>query len=576
MQMEQPSDAQVGPSTSKAHISSSALQALDLHQSKNPLFNKINNTATPMGSRQLRSELVSPPIDINFINRRLDFVEKYRTSPWITHIHKCLLHFPDISRLSSLLRPIIDTNIPLHLPAFEHFNILTGSYKSTKLSQHHKYIRAVKDLFSFYSAMTALQTILHESQLTNSIISQLLTLINSPEWNTFTQLITYQTNPEFINIKQSIFDCDVYLLADNIDDCLDLARIIYKRNVSECQELLISLTSTFNVNIHTDLYYGRVLITTDLKPDLIPLRTTKRGIVCTTKELQNANYRLKETYDQIIELSGNICTVLISKLTKPIHQLLINFELLISELDLLISNTISSKQSNYVRPTFSNSMFISSLMHPLIVNGMPNNYYIGPSMPFCIVTGENTSGKSTYTKSAIYTNIISQIGLFINAESVQLIIASNIEFIKSIEDVKRIVNSRHLNRPTHVLIDELECQTAVQIALAEWLISQDILCYYTTHRSIIIKYIKGNKKINIIRINKHMAESGMNESINAIKMYEDSLNKEVVEKIKEYYGMLVPIKIEHKKGAAHMAAIIKEGSEEIKKKLKEKLSKVKN
>ena len=71
-------------------------------KAKNSLIGTVDKTKTTVGSRLLRSNLMSPPTEIETITARLDLVDRFLTDDsFFFHVYEHLIHLPDMDKILS-------------------------------------------------------------------------------------------------------------------------------------------------------------------------------------------------------------------------------------------------------------------------------------------------------------------------------------------------------------------------------------------------------------------------------------------------------------------------------------------
>lgn len=76
------------------------IQNLQNEKSTDSLFGLLNNTSTAMGARLLRSNILQPSTEVDFLNTRLDAVDEFtKHEDMFFQIKEALKEFPDMDRL---------------------------------------------------------------------------------------------------------------------------------------------------------------------------------------------------------------------------------------------------------------------------------------------------------------------------------------------------------------------------------------------------------------------------------------------------------------------------------------------
>jgi DNA mismatch repair protein MutS len=101
---------------------------------------------------------------------------------------------------------------------------------------------------------------------------------------------------------------------------------------------------------------------------------------------------------------------------------------IISEVDMLISLSISSEELNLCRPKLvtDNTINITESRHPVVEKVLtddvfvPNDIVLDQHTDILLITGPNMSGKSTYMRQMAITAILAQIGSFVPAKEAHI------------------------------------------------------------------------------------------------------------------------------------------------------------
>ncbi|CAF0703085.1 unnamed protein product [Brachionus calyciflorus] len=161
------------------------------------------------------------------------------------------------------------------------------------------------------------------------------------------------------------------------------------------------------------------------------IETRKDGIKFQNAKLQDLNedfIRIKDSYEQ--EQKGVVDDII--KISCGYLDALQNLNNLVSELDIYVSFSLValSSQAEYIRPKLhpmgTGILKLKEARHPCLelqegINFIPNDCeFIKDEKTFCIITGPNMGGKSTYIRQIGVLVLMAQIGSFVPASSAEL------------------------------------------------------------------------------------------------------------------------------------------------------------
>lgn len=233
--------------------------------------------------------------------------------------------------------------------------------------------------------------------------------------------------------------------------------------------------------------------------EFILLFKKKNFVFITTPSVQKANQRIRESYEQILEITGKLCYEMLSAVETSILRLISES---VAELDVALSIFLYAKKHSCCFPTFGDSFTISDSYHPLVSNpSIYNNYYSCLLLNFHVVTGVNMSGKTTYMKQLAYMIIMGQIGYPVTAKVANLkavnSLCTRFTSTSTYSDavlIKQLLEISDCN--SIILIDELGRSMsyidglAFTIATSTRLIHKNSYVYLTTHFPEILQYLK--------------------------------------------------------------------------------------
>ncbi len=358
---------------------------------QNSLLGFMDKTKTAMGSRLLKSYIISPSINIEEINSRHDLVNKL--------INEFLLK----SELKSLLYEVYD------------LERLTGKVVCSSVN--------ARDLLQLKSSIKVLPDI-------NNIIKSL----GLPLMETFDELYNLLDRSIMEDVPTSIKEGGIIKGGYNSE--LDELRSIKtngkdfiskfeieEKNRTGIKGLKIGYNKVFGyyievpkgqINLVKEEYnYDRKQTISNCERYITPLLKEKENMILNASEKINSL-----EYDLFCEIKDNI--------KKYINNLQ-SVSSKIAYYDVMQSFATCAEEHNFVRPTINNESIIDIKggRHPVVesvIEGeyIDNDIYMDNNTCILIITGPNMSGKSTYMRELGIIAILNQIGSFVPCKSANI------------------------------------------------------------------------------------------------------------------------------------------------------------
>lgn len=355
------------------------------------LFEVINHTCTPMGSRLLRSRLSSPLTDIKQIKHRQNEVQiLVDNSTCAENLRKILQETSDVERLSS--RIAMDR---------AHAKDLLALKKSLDC-----YIEMKKETAEFNLFSNDTEKAENVSEIIGKAIKEdpsiFLTEGNiiAPGWSAELDHL-YELKTNFSSILEN------YLEEEKQRTGISSLKIRYNRQ----NGYYIEVTKS-NLSL--------------VPEDYIRKRSFLNGERYTTEKLEELENELLSASEKIIELERNLFIDLRNKLKSFVHYFFICAEE-IAELDVTASNAWCAKYFHWVCPEVdeSDDFEIEQGRHPVVEFHLPEGSFVPNDIclddkPFALITGPNMAGKSTYLRQNALIAVLAQIGSYVPAEKAHL------------------------------------------------------------------------------------------------------------------------------------------------------------
>jgi DNA mismatch repair protein MutS len=373
------------------------------------LFRAIDDTATPMGKRLLRSWMLRPALDLGEINGRLDAVEAgVQATVAREELRRALDGVLDLERLLS--RVALETANPRDvlalgsslgkLPAIK---AALGRVSSQRLSALHQSLDDLNDLREHID-----KTIVPEPPLT------------------FT---------------------DGGVIAAGVDRELDELRELSRNSkqvLAQIEQRERGRTGIASLKVKFNSIFGYYIEISKANLHLVPQDYDRKQTLVgaerfTTPELKEYEAKILDAQEKIVEIERRLFATLrtaIAGEAKRIRQT----ALALAEVDVLASLAHIAALRNYCRPQFesdgvekageSGVLEIIEGRHPVIEQQelaggsdrfVPNDLYLNTnSHTIVLLTGPNMGGKSTYLRQTALIVILAQMGSFVPASSARL------------------------------------------------------------------------------------------------------------------------------------------------------------
>lgn len=452
----------------------------------------LDRCKTSMGSRTLKEFLTNPLKNVDKINERLDYIEKFNTE----FIYK--------EELSNLLYEVYD------------LERLCGKVVSRSLNG--------RDMLQIKKTLKVLPDII-------DILNKLKLDIKIDDHKNIYDLLEksiYEDPP--VTIKEG------YLIKEGYSPKLDELKSIRsggKDYLSKLEQEEKDKTKISNLKLGYNKVFGYYIEVTKSNLDKVKdefgwerkqtLANAERYI---TKELKEKESLILNAEERIIELEYDLFNEIKEIIKKNIIKLKKTAKSL-GYLDALISLSIVSDEYSLVRPKFNDKHIINikNGFHPVVslaskIEYVKNDCIMDKDINTLLITGPNMSGKSTYMRQLAIIVIMAQIGSFVPADAANIPIFDQIFtrigasddlvsgestfMVEMLEAKNALVNA---TKNSLILFDELGRGTATYdgMSLAEAIleyITVNIGCktLFSTHYHELTKLEKRYKTIKNIHV----------------------------------------------------------------------------
>ena len=473
----------------------------------NSLLWFLDKTKTAMGSRLLKSYIISPLLNKDEIIKRQNIVELL------------IKEFLYKSELKTYLYEIYD------------LERLTGKIVCNNAN--------ARDLLQLKKSLSVLPDI-------NLILKEL----NLEEIGTFPELVTLLDKS--INENAPILLKEGNLIKDGYNSEVDELRSIRKngkdfiskfesdeRERTGISTLKVGYNKVFGYyieiskgqvkNIPEDFKYERKQTTTNSERYVSPLLKEKEDLILNAEErLNNLEY---DIFNEIKE-----------EIKKYIHGLQI-VSSKVAFYDVMQSYATVAEENNFVKPSINEDgiIDIEDGRHPVVESVIkdeytPNDVLMDEKTNILLITGPNMSGKSTYMRELAIIIILNQIGSFVPAKKANLPIIDKV--------FTRIGASDDLvGGESTFMVEMKESATALKNATKNSLILFDELGRGTSTydgmslAGSIIEYIETNIKCKTLFSTHYHELTKMSDTFDGIKnvhvsIYEENGNVKFLHKVK--------------------------------------------
>lgn len=361
---------------------------------KNSLIWVLDKTKTSMGARLLKKWIEQPLIDVEQINKRLNFVDELFTDSIVREELKEFLNtIYDIERL--LGKVAINTANPKDLVC---------------LGKSFRYLNDIKNIVGTFKSSYALE------------------LFN--QFDTLRDLFEIIDSAFKEEVPLSIHDGN--FIKDGFSDKLDAIRNIKNNSaqiILELEKKERDETGIKNLKIRNNKIFGYYIEITNSNKDFIPNRYIRKQTLTNcerffTDELKKIEEEIVDAQEKINELEYELFMEIVKKISLNISRIQ-KTAYIVSVIDVLISFADVSDKNNYVKPTVNTDgiIDIKDGRHPVVENFLdagfvPNDTYLNLSDEMIsVITGPNMAGKSTYMRQIALIVLMAQVGCFVPASS---------------------------------------------------------------------------------------------------------------------------------------------------------------
>jgi DNA mismatch repair protein MutS len=369
------------------------------------LFDVIDKTISPMGSRLLRKWLLLPLKNKNLIEERHNIVS-------------CFIDNQDFAQsLAEQIKIIGDLERLISKVAVSRAN-------PRELVQIKKALYAVGEIKNILSkneniSLQKIKSQLNEAEHIREKIKKMI--VPDPPAN-FQKggVIANGTDEELDELRKIAFSGKTYL--------------------TEIQDNEALRTGISSLKIGYNNVFGYYLEVTNIHKNKVPREWVRKQTLTgaeryITEELKEYETKILGAEEKILAIEQHIFNELLISMLEWIQPIQLNAQL-IAKLDVLHSFSLIAVENNYVCPQINDgySIDIQDGRHPVIENQLPaGEKYIANCMyldnekqQILMITGPNMSGKSALLRQTALIVLLAQMGSFVPAESASICLIDKI------------------------------------------------------------------------------------------------------------------------------------------------------
>ncbi len=370
-----------------------------------PLIQILDQTITPMGSRNLRKWMVLPLKEKQGIEERLQVVTHFFEHPQLAEkISEQFRQMADLERLIS--KVAVGRVNPRELLQLKRALHAIAPVKQMLLNS------APQELIKFGSQIDPCEFLF--AKIDRELKDDAPMLLHQGG------IIKEKVNAELDELRAIAFSGKDYLLQ------------IQKREVER--------TGINSLKISYNKVFGYYLEVSNANKDKVPIDWIRKQTLVNaerfiTEELKVYEEKILHAEEKLTVIEQHLFQELVRHTAEFVSQIQHNARI-IAELDCLLSFAFVAKANHYTRPEISDStrLAIKAGRHPVIENQLPvgenyvpNDIFLdNETQQILIITGPNMAGKSALLRQTALIVLMAQIGCYVPAENALLGIVDKI------------------------------------------------------------------------------------------------------------------------------------------------------
>ncbi|SCW26349.1 DNA mismatch repair protein MutS [Borreliella japonica] len=351
------------------------------------LYSVLNDCKTAMGKRLLREFILNPILNISDINARLDHVDFFCKNISLTvNLREAFVNIWDIERIISRIQ--MKRYIKKDFLFIE--KALSVFFLVKKLFDKHNF-----DYWNF-------------DKFEEGSISKVYFLINSSISSSPDELIKRGYDLKLDSLKDLKINANKY-----IDEYLES-----ERSLSKINNLKIRKTNNRGLFFEvTKSNYAQV------PPHFMESQTLSSARRYKTEKLISLEVDINNAEDNVVAFEQEIFDEIASNVVKH-NKVLKKVAAFFAYIDVVVNFGYLAKKNEYKRPvlTSDKEIFLDKSRHPVVEHYVKsteifteNFVRIDKERYFCLITGPNMAGKSTYLRQVALITLMAHIGSFVPA-----------------------------------------------------------------------------------------------------------------------------------------------------------------
>jgi DNA mismatch repair protein MutS len=423
----------------------------------------LDQTATGMGARLLRSWILRPETSLDEIEARLDAVAEFKSRPVERgEIYRTLEPILDLERLTS--------------------RITLGIATPRDLVALRKSLDQIPPLRGFLSPVSASQKPAARIALLHAELDELTDVREAIEHAIADDPPALPTEPGTIRRGYD----------PALDELRDLSRTS-KQVIAAMEDRERKRTGIASLKIRFNQVFGYYIEISKANMHLAPVDYDRKQTLVnaerfTSPELKEYERKVLDADERISEIERRLYAELRERVAREAPRLR-RTAAAVAQLDVLVNFARLAATENYVRPSFTEQnagergeLLIAGGRHPVIERLLatrgerfvPNDLYLDDkTQSLLLITGPNMGGKSTYLRQSALIVIMAQMGSFVPAVEAKLPLTDRIftrigasdnlargrsTFLLEMSEVAAILNTA--TSASLVLLDEVGRGTA--------------------------------------------------------------------------------------------------------------------
>jgi DNA mismatch repair protein MutS len=430
------------------------------------VFDVLNGTVSPMGTRLLKRWIAMPLKSLDQINKRLDLVEYFlHHHEEADQLHNMLGGMGDLERLISKAAAMRAN--PRELLQLKRSLELIENVKTAIGKSEHAHLREIADNLQPCKELQERLAQLNE---------------DAPAMLAKGKVMVNGINADLDELRQIAYSGKDYLL--------------------KIQQQESERTGIPSLKIGYNNVFGYYLEVTHTHKEKAPADWTRKQTLTNaeryiTPELKIYEEKILGAEEKILQLETKLFEDLVNYVVNFVPQVQQNASLL-ARMDCLLGLALVARNNNYVRPKLNDgfAIDIKEGRHPVIEKQLPvgeeyisNSVFLDhESQQIIMITGPNMSGKSALLRQTALIVLLAQVGSYVPAQSAEIGLVDKIftrvgasdnissgesTFMVEMNETASILNN--LSNRSLVLLDEIGRGTATYDGISiAWAIAEYI------------------------------------------------------------------------------------------------------